>query len=273
MFNFTKNNGGIWKQAGGKYHVRTPLADLFPPGVLIYSGMLGGGNVELILALRGHDVRTYDKSFLTTNFWQEALVRARELADYIEINALGHMNEELFFKLQFELKQDPPPGFATAAKTWLVNRCCRDGLFLNGGYSTTKRLRLEAIERLRHFACPNIIVEQADFRDSLPKNSHRHKLLDPPYWSANGSLYMDRDQVDLHKDFPHVDLAEMLRRKDKWILTYDNVPEVRLLYEGFRKTRDIQWIYRAGGKSRPSNELVIVSDDIVVPEIFEWVRD
>jgi DNA adenine methylase len=273
MFDFTKNNGGIWRQAGGKYYVRTPLADLFQPGVPVYSGMLGGGNVELILALRGHDVRTYDKSFLITNFFQEALVRATELADYIETKALGRMNEELFFKLQFELKQDPPPGFDTAAKTWLVNRCCRDGLLLSGGYSTTKRLRLKAIERLREFSCPNITVELADFRDSLPRNSDRYKFLDPPYFSANGLLYMDRGQVDLQNDFPHVDLAEMLRREDKWILTYDNVPEVRLLYERFRKTRDIQWIYRAGGRSRPSNELVIVSDDMEVPGVYDWFRD
>jgi DNA adenine methylase len=273
MFDFTKNNGGIWRQAGGKYYVRTPLADLFPTGVPIYSGMFGGGNVEYILAGRGHSVRGYEKSFLIANFCQEALVRARELADHIEINYLGRMNKDFFHKIEAELKQNPPPGFSTAAKTWVVNRCCRDGLLLNGGYSTTKRLRLEAIERLRQFSYPNVTVEQADFRDSLPKNAHRHKIMDPPYFSANGSLYWDRDQADLHSDFPHVDLAEMLRQEDKWILTYDDVPEVRLLYEGFRKTRDIQWGYRAGGRGRRSNELIIVSDDLEVPDIYEWVRD
>lgn len=244
MFDFTKNNGGIWREIGGKYYMRTPLADLFPPQVPIYAGMLGGGSVEQILAGRGHDVRASEKSFLKANFWQVALVRARELADYIETNALGKMNRDLFFKIQSELEHDPPPGFATAAKTWLVNRCCHDGLLLNCGYSLSKKLRLEAIERLRHFSCPNLVAERADFRDSLPRNADRHKFLDPPYWSAHGSLYLDTNQTDLHRDFPHVDLAEMLYRTDKWILTYDDVPEVRFFVrrvsKNERHSMDIQ---------------------------------
>ncbi len=273
MFDFEKNRGGVWRQPGGKYYGRKPLADLFPTGVPIYSGLFGGGNVEFILAGRGHDVKGFDLSFLVVNFFQEALVRARELADYIEINSLGRMHKDLFKKLQGELKQSPPPGFATAAKTWLVNRCCRDGLLLQGGYSSANRLRIQAIERLREFSYPNVSVERADFRDSLPENANRYKFMDPPYLSASGSLYLDRDEADLHRDFPHLELAEMLRREDKWVLTYDDVDEVRILYNGFRKTTDIQWNYRAGGKSRPSRELVIVSDDLEVPDSYTWVRD
>ena len=273
MSNFIKNNGSVWREIGGKYYVRTPMADMFPPRVPIYSGMFGGGNVEYILAGRGHDVRGYDKSFLRVNFWQQALVRAGELANYIEINYFDRMNKDLFEKIQAELKQSPAPGFATAAKTWIVDCCCRDGL-LFGGYSSGKqRLRLAAIERLRQFSYTNVTVELADFRDSLPKNADRYKFLDPPYWSANGSLYWDRDNADLHRDFPHVALAEMLYHTDKWILTYDNVGEVRFLYRRFRKTTDIQWRYSAGGKGRRSNELVIVSDDFEVPDVYEWVRD
>jgi len=272
MFIFNRNNGGLWRQVGGKYHIRIPIADLFPPKVPIYSGMFGGGNVERILAWRGHDVKGGDKSFLVANFWQEALARAAELANYIEINWLGHMNKDLFRKIQTELKENPSPGFATAAKTWLINRCCRDGI-LFASYSTTKRLTRSSIQGLRQFHCPNLTVEHADFRDSLPRNRNRYKCLDPPYFSANGSLYLDRNQTDLHKDFPHVDLAEMLRRANKWVLTYDDVPEVRLLYEGFRKTKDFLWTYCAGGKGRMSNELVIVSDDLEVPSVFEWVRN
>lgn len=133
--------------------------------------------------------------------------------------------------------------------------------------------RCTAIQRLREFSCPNLTVEQADFRDSLPVNADRYKFLDPPYMSANGSLYLDTNRVDLHKKFPHSELAALLRRHDKWILTYDNVEQVRAMYHGYRKTLDLQWKYSVGGKSKPSRELIIVSDDIVVPDTYTWIRD
>lgn len=91
--------------------------------------------------------------------------------------------------------------------------------------------------------------------------------------SANGSLYLDTNRVDLHKKFPHSELAALLRRHDKWILTYDNVEQVRAMYHGYRKTLDLQWKYSVGGKSKPSRELIIVSDDIVVPDTYTWIRD
>src|SRR5208283_5101028 len=115
--------------------------------------------------------------------------------------------------------------------------------------------------RLREFSCPNLTIECKDFRESLPEHANKYKILDPPYMSAKG-LYGNRG--DCHKDFPHKELADLLRRHDKWILCYDNVQEVHELYRGYRKIESIQWSYGMC-KDKRSRELLIVSDDIVIP--------
>lgn len=268
-FNFEKNHGGVWRQDGGKYYSRHRIADFLPSGVPVVSPFLGGANVELLWAGRGHKVFGYDKSFLLTNFWQEANVRAAAMANYIEAKALDWMNPDYYLKLQAELRNNPPAGFATACKTWIVNRCCYDGI-LFAGYSKTKRLRRFAIQRLREFHYTNLQVERADFRDSIPANYDKYIFADPPYLSARGSLYLDYDR-DLHKGFPHTELAKLIQKRDRWMITYDNVAEVRKLYRDYRKTTDLQWRYTAGVRrgqtGRPSREIIIVSDDFDVSHL------
>jgi DNA adenine methylase len=50
-----------------------------------------------------------------------------------------------------------------------------------------------------------------------------HLYLDPPYIAAGPSLYV-------HGDIDHPRLAELLKGRDNWTLSYDDVPELRNLY-------------------------------------------
>jgi DNA adenine methylase len=261
-----RSQGAVLRFPGGKYRVRQQMAQFFPIGAHIYSGFFGGGHVELTLGGRGHTITAFDAFAQLVNFWKIALTAAEELADYIQLHYLGKVTRELFYDLQRQLRRFPT-GFEAAAKYFVINRCSHSGTTLSGGYSG-QRFNACAVDRLKKFSCPGLTVECVDFRDSLPANATKYKFLDPPYMSST-KLYGDRG--DCHKDFPHTELAELLRRKDKWVLCYDNVPAVRELYRGSRIIESIQWNYSMSRDKR-SRELVIVSDDIVIPKGYEWIR-
>jgi DNA adenine methylase len=261
-----RSEGAVLRYPGGKFRVKSQLAQFFPAGSDIYSGFIGGGHVELLLAETNHSVTTFDAFLPVVNFWNIALNQATELADYIRDRYLERMTRELFYYLQAELRRSPT-GFEAAAIYYVINRSSHSGTTLSGGYSG-QRFNARAVQRLSEFSCPGLTVECADFRDSLPANATKYKFLDPPYMSST-KLYGDRG--DCHKDFPHKELGELLRRTDKWVLCYDDVPAVRELYRGYRIIESIQWNYGMSRDKR-SRELVIVSDDIVVPDSYEWIR-
>lgn len=83
-------------------------------------------------------------------------------------------------------------------------------------------------DRLRHVA-----IDCLDFRDCI-KNWDTEQTLffcDPPYPSSVSQGFYGHD-------FPwedHAELARVLRNvKGKWLVTYDDIPRIRQLYEGFQ---------------------------------------
>jgi DNA adenine methylase len=58
--------------------------------------------------------------------------------------------------------------------------------------------------------------------------------LDPPYYVKGSRLYLNNFT---HKQ--HAALAKYLGSPEEfpWLLTYDSVPEIRLLYSGFQQVR------------------------------------
>ena len=84
--------------------------------------------------------------------------------------------------------------------------------------------------------------------------------LDPPYFLSS-NLYGKRG--DHHKNFDHEGLAEVLRNRDKWLLSYNDCEQVRDLYSGF-SFMSTKWRYGMNA-SKTSNEVFIVSRDYVKP--------
>jgi DNA adenine methylase len=96
----------------------------------------------------------------------------------------------------------------------------------------------------------------------LPQNSFL--FVDPPYYRKGADLYTSFYQPD-----DHADLANKIIAMDRpWIVTYDDVPEIRRLYRQRRQyCFDIQYSLR---EKKIGTELLIASKGVKVPDA---VRD
>ena len=65
---------------------------------------------------------------------------------------------------------------------------------------------------------------------------------------------------DTHIGFNHFALAELLKKRDRWILSYNDCKNIRELYKD-NQILTVEWIYGMS-KDKKSNEVVILSNDL-----------
>jgi DNA adenine methylase len=93
-------------------------------------------------------------------------------------------------------------------------------------YISTKIKNLHA--ELKHYNIHGGECSNLDFGDMIRDTSSESLLyLDPPYFVKGNELYQHSFALA-----DHVRLSEMLREtKHKWVLSYDDCPEIRAMYE------------------------------------------
>ena len=134
----------------------------------------------------------------------------------------------------------------------------------SGGMSPAHpRFTHSAIRRLREFRAPAVSVDWLDFEEAFERYPRHFMYLDPPYWNEQ-ALYGQRG--DAHQGFDHERLCELLkRRRAGWMLSYNDSPRVRELYDGCRMVTPV-WSYgmanvKAAREKRvrvkPARELLI----------------
>lgn len=168
-----------------------------------------------------------------------------------------------------------PLGFAT----FYLNRTNRSGV-LNGGpiggkdqtgnYKIDARFNREGLaERIRLIAlhADRIAVTNEDGLRVIGRYSDRDDAFiyaDPPYFEKAGSLYLNAFQ-----DSDHRALADCLKgvRRAKWILTYDNVPQVAELYSDLR--RRLFALNYSAHRVMKASEIMVFSPELSIPEELE----
>lgn len=242
---------------GGKSRAVKEIIKYFPDGLdKVCSPFLGGGSIELELANRGVEVYGYDTFEPVSTFWQELLKDPKGLADMVRkyyplTNTKFYSLQKEFLKLKSKKEK--------AAVFFVLNRASFSGTTLSGGMSPDHpRFTNAIIEYIENFRISNLHVEKADFHDSLAQHKTDFLYLDPPY--ANGEkLYGDRGST--HESFDHTGLAKILRKRDGWILSYNDCEKVRTWYSGYEMLIP-QWAYGMS-KEKKSNELLILSKDFI----------
>lgn len=166
-------------------------------------------------------------------------------------------------------------GFAT----FFLNRTARSGIVHNGGpiggfdqtgnYKIDARFnRPELARRICRIAAysDRIEISEDDGLALLRRLNRRPTApdtlvyIDPPYYSQGNKLYYNRLT---HGD--HAALAAYLssERRFRWLMTYDDVTDVRALYAGLPRIQ-FSLSYSAYGR-RNGNELLIHPPDLRVP--------
>ena len=170
-------------------------------------------------------------------------------------------------------------GFAT----FYLNRTNRSGV-LNGGpiggkdqtgnYKIDARFNRDTLlERIRLIGlhASRIKVTNQDGRDVIKNHAEDVNAFiyaDPPYFEKAGSLYMNAFRS---KD--HEELAECLNGvvNARWVLTYDNVPQVGELYSS-RRSRLFSLNYSAH-RVMKAQEIMVFSDSLMIPPDIESGHD
>jgi len=81
-------------------------------------------------------------------------------------------------------------------------------------------------------------------------------FLDPPYYLEKKSkLYGNNG--DMHENFNHVQLFDLLKNEKHWIMTYNNCDYIKNLYKDYIIIETC-WAYGMNS-SKESSEIIIIS--------------
>ncbi|MBT9148280.1 MAG: Modification methylase DpnIIA [Syntrophomonadaceae bacterium] len=242
---------------GGKNRAIKAIYAYIPPNeTKLCSPFLGGASIELACTPK-MQVYGYDVFSPLVDFWQALMDDPNLLADRVEhYYPLSRSN---FYNLQ-KRYVNLENKIERAAAFYVLNRSSFSGTTLSGGMSPGHpRFTESSIERLRSFRADNFNVECADFCEVVPKHKDAFLYLDPPYINGQ-ALYGVKG--DTHKSFNHQALADILHKRDRWIMSYNDRNEIRELYKD-NPILSVEWIYGMS-KNKQSSEILVLSKDLVV---------
>lgn len=246
----------------------------------------GGASVALFLLLEGYVdcITINDKDRSLYAFWYAVLYHTDELCTMILETPITMevWHQQKLIQTNKETVSLLELGFST----FFLNRTNRSGIISagviggveqNGNYlmdcrfnkiDLTKRIQLignqrENIRLLQEDAIDLINLVEEETRTRRNRNTLFY--FDPPYYDKGSTLYMNHY---LHSD--HLAVSERVKaiKNIHWVVSYDNVEEIRTLYEGCRRN-EFTFTHTAY-ESRVGKEIMFFSNSLVLPEITDW---
>jgi DNA adenine methylase len=93
-----------------------------------------------------------------------------------------------------------------------------------------------------------------------PDEERLFLYLDPPYYKKGKLLYMNNYGHENHLQLREA--VDLRLRNRNWIISYDNVQEIRDIYDGYRMSSfDLKYSLQS---KKFGNELLVFSDDILL---------
>lgn len=233
-----------------------------------YAG--GAGAALTLLFLEKVDsiiINDLDKAIYS--FWKSILIQTDKVIDKIKNAELSieewRHQREIYCNKKSNLLE---LGFAT----FYLNRTNRSGIIEGGpigGINQTGKWLIDArfnkkelIERIKNIASykSRIKVTNKDgieLLKELHKNKNYFIYLDPPYYVKGSCLYLNHYQQDNHER-----LANFLNKHNKfyWVLTYDNVSQIKDLYSG-RRLYEFSFNYHID-LPKLGKEILVLSDKV-----------
>ena len=243
-----------------------------------------GASLSLLYLEETKEIFINDVDSAIYDFWWSLVNQLEQFLDYLS-NAKVTIEE---WRLQQDIYKNP--GSASRVRrgfaTFFLNRCNRSGIIVKagpiGGMNQNGKWKLDA--RFNKINLERRCRKVSEYRERINVSCHDgmeffHKVdidstmffIDPPYFEKGSTLYLNRLEESYHQE-----LANRLKTmKDKaWVLTYDDCPEIRAMYEGWAYLRTYSLPYTAH-KRRHGNEVLIVPKWMQLPNsqvstILRW---
>ena len=225
-----------------------------------------GAALEMLMAEDTHDIAINDLDPSISDFWWALLNQSKRFLRLIEETPLTI--EE--WRNQRDIQKNPfrysrlRRGFST----FYLNRCNRSGIILKGGPigggDQQGRWRIDARFNRQRLCerCSRVIeyrdrirISSLDGLDFVKARANEEKFhfIDPPYYKKGPKLYLNALGHEYHER-----LAGLLEAHQDaiWVVTYDDCPEIRALYEPWAQVRPFSLRYSASGAARGKKVLV-----------------
>lgn len=245
----------------------------------VYAEPYAGGCGLALSLLFGSEVRSIhinDVDIGVWAFWKSVLSDVDSLLELIDETPVTLEERARQKEINKKSRNVLELGFST----FFLNRVNRSGI-INGGAIGGKsqagrykidcrynkeslKRRIKRVHKYRH----RIHLHNLDALDFLQEMSsldacNLFLYADPPYFNKGASLY-----TSFYNPTDHEKLAKaMLGLEAPWIVTYDNVPEIKHLYRS-RRTFDFEINYSANIK-RLGSETLIASKGLRIPKSFK----
>jgi DNA adenine methylase len=243
----------------------------------------GGCGLALSLLYGGHVARIHvnDLDPAIHSFWTAVLSHTKDLVGLIRSATLS-VDE---WRRQRDVLRAGDRGdpLALGFSAFYLNRTNRSGVIkgagVMGGYDQKgtdlidcRFNREDLVRRIERVARYRGQIELTGMdaleftRKCAELPSRSLVYADPPYYRKGPGLYTSYYRAEDHARLA----AAMQRLRRPWMVTYDDVEEVRGLYHD-RKTFSFDVRYTLNAK-RKGGELMILSDRVAVPRIFDTRR-
>jgi DNA adenine methylase len=234
----------------------------------------GGASLALSLLFSGtvEEVFLNDLDPAIYAFWHSVLKQENEFIGLIEAAEVTPSE----WRRQKKIYAAGPKvgrlrlGFAT----FFLNRTNHSGI-LNGGMIGGKHQsgdwtldarfnRFELVSRIKRIAAHRdrihlTNVDAEDFIRIRGRSGRELVYLDPPYYRAGQRLYLNAYRPEDHAQV----LNNVLRLRCNWVVSYDDVPEIRNLYRN-QRSRRIKLLHTAR-TARQGKEVMFFSPQLRIP--------
>ena len=226
----------------------------------IISPFFGGGSFEFYLQNKyGIKLIVNDKFTPLYNFWKQVKLNKTLLCE--ELRKIKSVSKEQFMSYRNTIMNLNDNVLQQSIQYFIINRCSFNGSTLSGGFSeeaSNKRFTPSSIDKIEALNFEHIEIYNYDFYDFVNNVTTDKALLflDPPYYlESKSKLYGNNG--DMHENFNHKLLFDLLNTKKNWIVTYNNCEYIRKLYKDYIII-DTNWTYGMN-TSKMSSEIIIIS--------------
>ena len=262
------NNKSPLRYPGGKTRACKVLDKIinkyFPIDTMtnIVSPFFGGGSFEFFIQNKYNlTIIANDKFTPLYNFWNICKVKQTALCDMLYTSK--EITKEIFTEIRKNIMSETNE-LTQAFYYFIINRCSFSGATLSGGFSpqaSKKRFTTSSIDRIKKLDLSKVTIQNEDFTTFLTSVNIRNSgnsliFLDPPYYLQKGSKLYGKNG-DMHINFNHKELFDIISTKTNWLLTYNDCEYIRQLYKDFTII-DTQWSYGMN-KTKKSSEIIIIN--------------